>query len=152
MSHDRSAHVTARVVLILLGALWLVVAALGLLRPDSVADLVDFQLGSALARLEVRAFYGGLSLAIGALHLAAATRTAWLLPGTVAAGTLMAGIAGGRVLALVIDGYAGVRAYGFLSLELVSLLAAVVAVWRLVSSPAERPTPKQAPPEPTPQE
>ena len=134
MSKDRAPlapHNFARLVLTLIGVVWLAVGVPGLLSPEWLADWVDFELQNDLAKLEFRAMYGGLSIALAALHLAAATRKALLAPALVAASTLLIGLAGGRIFAVALDGMGGLVGLILLLSEIGMVVLAGLALFRL---------------------
>ncbi|MEY3011585.1 MAG: hypothetical protein RIT45_320 [Pseudomonadota bacterium] len=128
------ASIFARLVLILAGLVWLAIGLYAMADPVAVADSVDFELRSDLARLEIRAMYGGLSIAVGALHFVGAVRTVWLVPTLVVAIVLTLGLAAGRILSIAVDGFPGVFALGLLGSELALVAVASLALWRLNSA------------------
>lgn len=93
-----------RLVLALVAAIF---AGLGLafaLAPATMMAAVDIAVPTPLAAGDVRAVYGGMQLAIGALLLAAAARAAWVRAGLLAATALFAGLLAGRLLGVALDG------------------------------------------------
>ncbi len=125
------AAIFARLVLVLAGLVWLAIGLYAMADPVAVADSVDFELRSDLARLEIRAMYGGLSIAVGALHFVGAVRSVWLVPTLVVAIVLTLGLVTGRVLSIAVDGFPGVFALGLLASELTLVAVASLALWRL---------------------
>lgn len=73
---------------------------------DTAAALaaVDIAAGSAAGLIELRAFYGGLELGLGALLLACAMRPDWRAPGLWAVLLCNAGIAGVRLAGIAASG------------------------------------------------
>ena len=120
----------ARLVLALIGLLWLIVGLLGLFAAQWLADVVDYRLESNLARFEFRAMYGGLCVAIATLHAVAVARKVWIGPALVCTGVLLVGLLSGRLLALVVDGFPGVTGAGFAVIEAVGITLVLVAMWR----------------------
>jgi hypothetical protein len=123
-----------RLVLVLVGLVWFVIGLFSLADPVALADMVDFKLRNNLARLEIRAMYGGFCVAIGVVHFLATTRAAWLLPALSATGICTVGLVSGRLLSIAIDGFS--RPFALMLMLIASELAlcAVVAlaVWRLM--------------------
>lgn len=126
------ATVFARLVLILAGLVWLGIGLWSLADPVALAEAVDFELRSDLARLEVRAMYGGFSIALGALHLLAAGRAVWLTPALVSTTVLTIGLLTGRILSIAIDGFPGVFALVLIGSEAALVAVAGLALWRLL--------------------
>jgi hypothetical protein len=98
-----------------------------MLWPSRMAALTDLALPTASARADFAATYGGLQLGFGVFLLACTRVTAWVEPGLWAAAAALGGIAGVRVLAILLSG-GRVRStiYAGLGLELLGL---VLNVW-----------------------
>lgn len=100
-----------------------------LVSPDVVADAAQLGLASDVARAEVRAMYGGLQIAVGGLALAGLLRPA-LRPGALLAlACVFAGLAGGRLVGLVVESAPGAYNGAAFAYEAVSAVLAV-ALWR----------------------
>lgn len=96
-----------------------------LVAPEIVADAAGLGLASDVARAEVRAMYGGLQIAVGALAAAALLRPA-LQPGVLLAlAFVFAGLAGGRLVGLAVEAAPGAYNAGAFAYELVSAGLAV---------------------------
>ena len=99
--------VAARVGVLLIAAAAAGVGVFGLMSPERIGDLVSFMLLDNGARGEVRAIYGGMSLAIAFILVWGAIRgrkgRPWLLSVAIAFG----GLATGRVVSLMLDGLTG---------------------------------------------
>ncbi len=121
----------ARLVLTLVGVVWLSVGLWAFANPVGLAGLVNFHLENATARLEIRAVYGGLSLALAGLHFAGVTRKAWLRPALVMTMATLGGMATGRLISLAVDDFSAVGA-GFMASEVVGTGLAAFAMWRLL--------------------
>jgi hypothetical protein len=122
----------ARLVLVLTGLVWLAIGLWAMADPVALADSVDFELRSDLARLEVRAMYGGFSIALGVIHLLATTRAAWLLPALAASGISMVGLVSGRLLSVAVDGFPGPFAMVLIGSESVGIALIGLALWRML--------------------
>lgn len=80
------------------------------------------------AWIDMRATYGGLSLGVGLLLAVLSIRTETLRTGTLGVLFLMAGMAGGRIVGMVVDGSPNGYMMLYLLLEIVT---AALAVWTL---------------------
>lgn len=121
----------ARLVLVLGGVVWGAIGFWALSDPDSLAASVDLRLRSDLARLEIRAMYGGFSLAIGLLHLIASSRAVWLMPALVSTLTCTIGLVSGRLFSVALDGVSSPTALLLIGSELALCGVAGLAIWRL---------------------
>ena len=127
-----AAESLARVVLGVMGLVWMVIGLWALADPRSLADIVDLRIDSALGRLEIRAMYGGFSVALGLLHGVAASRRAWLAQGLVVTGFLTTGLLSGRLLTVALEGVPGPTALMMIGAESAGLTLVAVALWRLL--------------------
>jgi hypothetical protein len=115
-------------VLLLVG-LWFVLDGLvWLLAPAAAAGLAGIELHTARATTEIRATYGGVGVGFGGFLLYAAWRPALSIAGLVGALGLCAGIAGSRLVGVLVDGNADGFTVGSLAIELcgVGLVATVL--------------------------
>ncbi len=92
--------------------------------PDSASGLID-----------MRATYGGMSLAVGALLFLLAARQDSLRQGLLGVILIMLGMASGRIYGMVVDGSANQIMYVYLGLE---LAVAAVAGWTLARATPAR--------------
>jgi hypothetical protein len=135
----------ARLVLVLNGAVWLGVGAVGLVSTLWLADILNFKLDGATARSEFRAIYGGLFCAIATLHFVAAIRAKWLVQALTASLVLDIGLVAGRSFSIALDGAPGPVALGLFVGEVLLIGLCGVALWRLgVLARDERRVAKQA--------
>jgi len=112
----------------------LVFAVIGvgfLIVPETWARWVGIVLPSPLARIDLRATYGGFDLAFGIFLLACARNGAWLRPGLWACGLALAGFAAGRIIGMVAEGAAPRRMLGLLAVELSLAVLSFGALTRL---------------------
>jgi hypothetical protein len=121
----------ARIFLALCAVLWLPYGLLCLVDPGSLADAAGVAAASATGTIELRAMYGGLQAAVGALALAGAVRPALATHALLALGTLAAGLGVARFGAAAAAGVFESYTLGALGLEW-AMLVAVVALWRRV--------------------
>jgi hypothetical protein len=125
---SRAGRGFARIVLALSALPFLGIGAGFLLAPASMAANVDVALGSATAASDVRAVYGGLQLALGALLAACALSPAHARAGLVLQVATFAGLALGRLVSLPIDGVPSPFGALLFAAELVGLALGVGAL------------------------
>jgi hypothetical protein len=116
---------------IFLGVTGLAFAGYGvmcLLVPGTLAEAAQFGLSSEIAVAEVRAMYGGLQLAVGVLALLGAVRPALEKTALVSLCFVFAGLAGGRLFAIVLASDPGAYNYAAFGYEAVSVLIAIALV------------------------
>jgi len=114
---------------LLLGAL--VFGGIGLgcvLFPAELMGAVDVSLPSAVARTEIRAFYGGLELGVAVFLTICAVRSDWVPLGLTALACLMSGMGGVRLIAALA---AAREAWTQIPIALVELGGAALTVWSL---------------------
>ena len=93
-----------RVFLGFFGLLSVVYGLYCFLRPDFLAGFAGVAASSTTGTVELRAMYGGLQSAIGALSLAATVRHHLERPALIMLASLLPGLAAARLLGLVLDG------------------------------------------------
>ena len=138
------AEAFGRLVLALVGVAWVGIGVTALVQPVWVGGTVDISLTDvppwggnpegmdlALARFEFRAMYGGLSLALAALHLIGVGRARWIVPCLWLSVITLIGLAGGRVVALTAGDVPGAIGFLFLAIELVGIGLAFFALVRI---------------------
>lgn len=127
-----SRSTAALVVLWFAGLQFIGFGVLSVLNPQAIADVVGFQLTSQLAATEVRAFYGGLELALGILLCVGGLNARWQKPALVLQFAAFLGIGVVRGLAVLMHG-----GNTFLvAATLTELLLAALAFWALRKAPA----------------
>jgi uncharacterized protein DUF4345 len=94
----------ARVFLVLSAILWLPYGLYCLFVPHSLAEAAGVVATTPTGTTELRAMYGGLQAAIGALALVGAIRGSVTRSALVAIGTLTLGLGSARLLGALIDG------------------------------------------------
>lgn len=124
--------VTTRIFLFLTMLVWLPYGLYCLLRPESLADSAGVAFHSATGATELRAMYGGLEAAIGALAGVALLRASLVRPALIAIGFLTAGLATGRLIGVALDG--GFSSYTAMALGL-EISSALIAFALLPRSP-----------------
>jgi hypothetical protein len=127
--------VTTRIVLALSAVIWLPYGVYCFFAPDALAGIAGVTAGSTTGSIELRAMYGGLQLAIGALAGAGALRAALERPALVALAFLCAGLFLARTAGALFEGELSAYTASGLVFELGS---ALLVGWRLASpaSPA----------------
>ena len=115
------------VALILAGAGFLVFGVAMSVAPQATMASVGWQIPDGVPTTEVRAFYGGLELALGALLLAAAAQPTYRRAG-LALGAVTYGAVGlTRAFGLLIDGTGGSFLLGALATEITLALLCAYA-------------------------
>ena len=74
----------SRILLVLLGLMFLSFGVAFLLRPAQMAQMVGIELPEPTARMEIRAFYGGLEIGLAVFLFACAATGVWIMPGLAA--------------------------------------------------------------------
>jgi hypothetical protein len=118
-------------VFLAIGAVWGAIGVWSLFDTQGASDALDYRLETNLARFEFRAVYGGMAVAMAAIHAVMATRRGWLGPGLALAGATLLGLASGRVYSMALDGGPGLTGVLLLAMELLMVGAVAVAGFRL---------------------
>ncbi len=111
-----------------------------LFRPVETAKLVDIPLPQPTGRIEIRAFYGGLEIALALFLGLCAVRSGWITPGLVMAVLASAGPAAGRIVGLLVDRKPRSVVFTILAVELVLALVTAVALGLHLRSPSSAPS------------
>ncbi len=125
---------TARLVLLVFGLMFLGFGLAFAAAPWSMANLVGLQAASPQAVTELRAFYGGLEIGLGAFMIASAATRRWMRAGLQFLLVVCGGIAAGRVFGLAIDNSGSALMWVALATELTGVVLAVVALNSLEAS------------------
>jgi hypothetical protein len=94
----------ARVFLVAMGLPCVIIGMAYLVAPVSLAAFADLALPSPLAVIEVRGFYGGQLVGLGAFMLLGARRSAFTKPALLLVAAALGGTALGRVVGVVAAG------------------------------------------------
>ena len=121
----------ARVSLVLTALVFFGFGALFALRPDAIGTM-GVVTESITARIEIRAYYGGLGLGLGIFFALAAARRGWHLPALVAQIGSLGGLAAGRVLGMSLEGSAPIAMVLFAAVELAGVGLGLVALMALL--------------------
>lgn len=89
------------------------------------------------ALIDMRATYGGMSLAVGVLLFVLAANPALVRSGLMGVAMLMAGMAGGRAWGMIADGSASATMVIYLAFE---VTIAALALWLLARQERHRPS------------
>jgi hypothetical protein len=116
---------TTRLVLLAIGAGFVAFGVAFLLAPAKVAGFADLSTTGKNGLIELRAFYGGIELGLGAYFAIAALRSSWHVPALWAAFMAMLGVVGARIYGISVEGSAGAMIYVFLAVEIAALVLAV---------------------------
>ena len=121
----------ARIMLWADGLVFLGIGVLFCLAPVRWARLVELQLLSPTARIDVRATYGGFDLAIGAFLIWCALRPEWFRAGLAAGALALAGFAFGRLVGMLAERSRPPLMLKFFLFEVVAAALTALACWRL---------------------
>ncbi len=103
--------------------------------PEAMSRLVNGSAPTAVSALiDMRATYGGLSVAVGGLLFLLASNRGVVRQGLAGVVLLMAGMAGGRLYGIVVDGAPNTVMYWYLAFEVAMALIALWALMRARSS------------------
>jgi len=111
----------ARIFLGLSALLWLPYGLYCFFQPGALADVAGVGFTSPTGATDLRATYGGLTAALGALALVGALRSDWTRHALVTLGTACAGFGIARLLGTALDGGVGAYTAQALLLEFVTL-------------------------------
>jgi hypothetical protein len=73
--------------------------------PERLGSIIDLPIATPAARTDIRAMYGGLELGLGVFLLVCLSRLDFVRVGLLAAACAFTGLAGGRLVGLVADGF-----------------------------------------------
>jgi Domain of unknown function (DUF4345) len=120
----------ARLFLGISALLWLGVGLYYAFDPGVLAGAAGVSFSTPTGATDMRATYGGLAVAIGALAAAGALHAGWRRPALLTLAVATAGFAGGRLLGVGLDG--GLSGYTLqaLGFELGTLVIALVLLRR----------------------
>jgi Domain of unknown function (DUF4345) len=134
MATNRSTALWIREIVLLNAVVFLAFGAAFLLFPAALAGHVDIELSSPSALADLRAMYGGLSLAVGALFALGLRRADWLAPSVFLVALSSAGLALGRVYSIAVAGVPSALVLALLATEVVSFVWALLAYRALESA------------------
>ena len=121
-----------RIVLVLSGVGFLIFGVKALFDPVGLWTSFGLVVSDEPAvRTELRAFYGGLEIALGALLLAFLTTPDRQRTGLLIAAVIYAGLGLGRLVGIVVDGEVARIHWIALAIELGLAALSMVALWRM---------------------
>jgi len=129
--------VAVRVFLLLCAIAWLPYGLYCLVHPESLAGAAGVASASRTGTVELRAMYGGLQSAVGALCLLGVVRDGLVRPALICVAFLCAGLALARLSGAAIEGE--VSSYTALALSFESLSVALSLAflrWRRTNAPS----------------
>jgi len=127
MTASRSIPGWIREIVLINAVVYLGLGAGFLLFPSPLAGLFDIELRSPSALADLRAVYGGISLAVGGLFVAGLRRESWFAPSLFLAMTSAAALAFSRIYSSAVSGMPGTLVLAFLGLELLAFVWALLA-------------------------
>jgi hypothetical protein len=119
---------------IFLGAsalLWIPYGVYCFFRPEALAEAAGVSFGTPTGATEIRATYGGLTFALGALAALGALSPAWTREALVTLGAACAGFGVARAAGVLLDGGTSAYTVQALVLEFVTVALAVALVPRV---------------------
>ena len=119
-------------------AVFLAFGAAFLAAPAQLAGWLDVELGSPSALADVRAMYGGLSLACGLLFVFGLRRESWFMPSLFLVMTTSAGLALGRSYSMLVSGVPGPLVLALLATEVGSFAWALLGYRALEATEPSR--------------
>lgn len=114
----------ARIFLVFSALIWLPYGIYCFFVPSALAESAGVITTSSTGLTELRAMYGGLQVAIGALAIAGLVRASVAPSALLAIGFLCAGLFSARILGVLMDGDMGVYTGGALLFEVLGLALA----------------------------
>jgi hypothetical protein len=118
----------ARAIVMINCILFLAFGFAWIVSPARFARAVEIRVSTPTALADLRAMYGGLSLAIGALLLQGLRDPAWFAPSLFLTMATSAGLGGARIYSIAVSGVPNTLVLvGGLALEILSFTWAVVA-------------------------
>jgi len=118
----------ARIVLKLVGFLFVALGVWGLLSPVQFAGMAEVQLATPTAITDGRAVYGGLELGIGTFLLLCANRQELVRSGLLAVLLIVGGLFIGRTIGLLLDASGSTITYQALGIEFLCTALAILAL------------------------
>jgi len=115
-------------------SVWFLYGVFCFAQPSFLVDAAGVSATSTTGTTELRAMYGGLQAALGALAAAALLRPALVQPALVTLAFVTAGLAAGRLGGVALDG--GLSSYTVVGLAY-ETASATIAVWLLSRGPEE---------------
>lgn len=116
---------------------WLGYGAYCFVDPTAVEAAAGIAIASPVASTEVRAMYGGLQMAIGAMALAALLRPGLVRPALLCVAFLVTGLAVSRLLGAMIDGSFGQYTTGAIVFEALTAGCAIALLRNPTGGAAE---------------
>ena len=131
MVEEGAGEQLARVSLALTGIIFGAFGAIFLVYPEFL-ELTGVVLETASSRAEVRGFYGGMEIGLGAFFLLASRRSAWFRPALVAQVGAFAGMALGRLIGVALEGgVEGGLIWALMGAESVGAVVGILALIKL---------------------
>lgn len=112
----------AKAYLALHAIMWLPYGIACLLKPEMLNELTGIAMTSATAITEIRAMYGGIQSAVGALCVMALLRASMLRPALATLAFLLTGLAISRSIGLSLDTSGSEYTYGAVGFEAVTAI------------------------------
>ena len=127
MTQHQHVSGSARTLMLINALIFIVYGAAFLVVPEQLVALADIAARSPSALADIRAVYGGLSLAAGALFVLGLRRDSWFTPSLFLVAATSGGLALGRTISIVVSGMPSAFVLVNFALELVSFVWALAA-------------------------
>ena len=124
-----------RIVLLLLGLVWIAFGVLGLIAPVMILGAVGLDIGTADALAEARATYGGAQIGLGLFFVYCARADGLQRTGLIALALVAAGFGLARSFGIVVDGARGGMTWFALATEVTAVALAWIALARGSATP-----------------
>lgn len=120
-----------KILVILTAAIFFVYGLIFVLFPVEMLQIIlQVSLNTSSGIIDIRATYGGMSIAIGVILYLLATNENTLRVGLISVSILMLSMAFGRLIGMVLDGSPNIFMYIYLALELVASSFAIFLLKR----------------------
>ncbi len=119
-----------RIVLIVMGILWVLFGGVGLISPAAVVGGLGIELPTADAMTDIRAIYGGLQIGIGLYFFYCSRSAERVRPGLVALALIAGGFGIARSFGILVDGARGGLIFFALTTEIIAFALAWISLSR----------------------
>ena len=119
-----------RIVLLVIGLLWIAFGVLGLIAPVMIVGAVGLDIGTADALAEARAMYGGAQIGLGLFFVHCSRADGSQRAGLIALALVAAGLCLTRSFGIAVDGARGGMTFIALTMEVIAAALAWIALSR----------------------
>ncbi len=119
-----------RIVLLVMGLLWIAFGVLGLIAPVMILGAVGLDIGTADALADARAMYGGSQIGLGVFFVYCSRAEGLERAGLIALALVAAGFGLARSFGIAVDGARGGITFFALTTEVIAVALAWIALSR----------------------